>query len=322
VIDSRWAPVGRLGFMILAFALVVTGCATAATGTVGALTDTTQAMSVPIEAATPYPDAPREVSARWWLAPGVDDASTSGDPQERAAAAVLQSFFGSDSTAAMALVSSGPARVFADFMSIMELISGRHPMEEMVLQRGVQAARWEGSLDATIGGEITEDRSTGSGSANRTTYDQFVMRIGVDGQPRLVDFRRDGVWISQLVAAGNDVKSPDAGVVRIVAIMRSTLGRYMVAGVIDQVPVQRWSLRDARLVASDGQHEAEESFAEVGRADPGEPVPFLITFDDGGMAEHGAWLTLPLLDGGVRRDLTLEMPPLGVPRDAGDVPGR
>ncbi|VAW09150.1 hypothetical protein MNBD_ACTINO01-1627, partial [hydrothermal vent metagenome] len=121
--------------------------------------------------------------------------------------------------------------------------------------------------------------------------------------------------------AGDDVKSPDEGVVRIVATMRSTLGRYMVAGIIDQGAVQRWSLRDARLVSIDGQSEADESFSEVGGADPGDPVPFLITFDDGGMAEHGAWLTMPLLDRGALRDLTLEMPPLGVPRDAREVPG-
>ena len=321
MIDSRWVPAGGLGVAVLVLALVVSGCSTPATGTVGVLTDTTQATSVPRDISAPYPDAPSEVTARWWLAPGVDDASISSDPLERAAAEVLQSFFGSDSTAAMAPVSSGPARLFADFMGIMESISGRHPMEEMVLREGVAITGGEGSREITIDGEITEDRSTGSGSANRTTYDQFVMRIGADGQPRLVDFRRDGVWISQLVAAGDDVKSPDGGVVRVVATVRSTLGRYMVAGVIDQVAVQRWSLRDARLVSIDGQSEADESFSEVGGADPGDPVPFLITFDDGGMAEHGAWLTMPLLDGGALRGLTLEMPPLGVPRDAREVPG-
>lgn len=319
--SGRWSRLGPLGLTVLTLAVIATGCATAATGTLGALRDTTPATSVQTDGAAPYPDAPREVTARWWLAPGVDDASTSGDPQVRAATVVLRSFFGSDSTEAMVPVSVGPARVFADFMNIMESISGRHPMEEVILRRGVEVVSGSGSRDLMVDAAITEDRSTGSGSANRTTYDQFVMRIGSDGQARLVDFRRDGVWISQLVATGDDVKSSDDGGVRIVAAMRSTLGRYMVAGVIDDGTAQRWSLREARLVSSDGQYEAAESFSEVGGSDPGESVPFLITFDDGGIAEHGSWLMVPLFDGATRQDVALEMPPLGVSRDAEDAAG-
>jgi hypothetical protein len=302
---------------------VITGCTTSATGTASGVTDATHNAARTNGDTPVYPDAPREITPRWWLAPDVAEAPDSGDPEERAAAQVLQSYFGSDSAKAMAPVSIGPARVFAEFMIVMEAISGHHPMEEMISRRVPRIVDRQRLHDLLIDGEITEDRSTGSGRANRTTFDQFVVRAGSDGQLRMVDFRRDGRWISELVATGDDVEfvGTGNGTVRIVAVMRSTLGRYMVAGVIAGIAAERWSLHDVRLESIDGEQKASESFSEVGASDSADSAPFLITFDDGGLADHGARLILPPLDTMSQQDLVFEIPPLGVPRDGGDVSG-
>ena len=319
--DARRGHVGRWAPFLLFLVTVLAGCTTSVTRVAGGVTDTTHTTASTSAVAAGYPDAPHKVTSRWWLAPDVAEAPDSSDPQERAAAQVLQSFFGSDSAEAMAPVSVGPARIFADFMIVMEAISGRHPMEEVVSRQVPRVVDREHFPDLVIDGEITEDRSTGSGTANRTTFDQFIMRSGSDGQLRLVDFRRDGTWISELVAADDNVEPVGNGTVRIVAVMRSTIGRYMVAGQIDGIAATRWSLRDARLESIDGEQDAGESFSEVGGNDPSGSAPFLITFDDGGLADNGAKLILPPLDGTSEQDLTFEMPPLGVPRDGGDVSG-
>lgn len=312
---SRYTTYATAGLLLLT---VVTSCTTRTVGAVGGVAAPTPGTIQPSDAATTaYPDAPLEITARWWLAPDVAAALPSDDPQERAAARVLQSFFGSDSAGAMLAVAVGPARVFAEFMIVMEEISGRHPMEEVTSRRVPRVADRRLFPELLIDGEITEDRSTGSGNANRTTYDQFVMRSGADGQLRLVDFRRDGEWISDLEASGADVESAGNGAVRIVAVVRSPLGRYMVAGMIGGIAVARWSLGDARLESIDGSRQAAESFSEVGVSDPGNPTPFLITFVDGGLGDDGARLILPPLDADSPRDLSFELPPLGVPRDGG-----
>ncbi len=241
-----------------------------------------------------YPNAPIEITSRWWLTPDVAQVPDSSDPEEQAAAQVLQSFFGSDSAEAMAPVSIGPARVFADFMIVMEAISGRHPMEEVISRRVPRVVGSAGLADLQIEGEITEDRSTGSGTAIRTIFDQFVMRPGSDGQLHLVDFRRDGIWISELVVRGGDVRSVETAV-RIVAVIRSTLGRYMVAGVISETAAEQWSLSDAQLASIDGEQEASPSFSEIGAGVSAGLVPFLITFNDGGLADQGGRLVLPPL---------------------------
>ena len=267
-----------------------------------------------------YPNAPIEITSRWWLTPDVAQVPDSSDPEEQAAAQVLQSFFGSDSAEAMAPVSIGPARVFADFMIVMEAISGRHPMEEVISRRVPRVVGSAGLADLQIEGEITEDRSTGSGTANRTIFDQFVMRPGSDGQLYLVDFRRDGIWISELVVRGGDVRSVETAV-RIIAVIRSTLGRYMVAGVISETAAEQWSLSDAQLASIDGEQEASPSFSEIGAGVSAGLVPFLITFNDGGLADQGGRLVLPPLDDVSQSDLVFEIPSLGVPRDGGDVSG-
>ncbi|MEE8490512.1 MAG: hypothetical protein V3S60_02625 [Acidimicrobiia bacterium] len=267
-----------------------------------------------------YPNAPIEITSRWWLTPDVAQVPDSSDPEEQAAAQVLQSFFGSDSAEAMAPVSIGPARVFADFMIVMEAISGRHPMEEVISRRVPRVVGSAGLADLQIEGEITEDRSTGSGTANRTIFDQFVMRPGSDGQLYLVDFRRDGIWISELIVRGGDVRSVETAV-RIVAVIRSTLGRYMVAGVISETAAEQWSLSDAQLSSIDGEQEASPSFSEIGAGVSAGLVPFLITFNDGGLADQGGRLVLPPLDDVSQSDLVFEIPSLGVPRDGGDVSG-
>ena len=267
-----------------------------------------------------YPNAPIEITSRWWLTPDVAQVPDSSDPEEQAAAQVLQSFFGSDSAEAMAPVSIGPARVFADFMIVMEAISGRHPMEEVISRRVPRVVGSAGLADLQIEGEITEDRSTGSGTAIRTIFDQFVMRPGSDGQLHLVDFRRDGIWISELVVRGGDVRSVETAV-RIVAVIRSTLGRYMVAGVISETAAEQWSLSDAQLASIDGEQEASPSFSEIGAGVSAGLVPFLITFNDGGLADQGGRLVLPPLDDVSQSDLVFEIPRLGVPRDGGDVSG-
>lgn len=267
-----------------------------------------------------YPNAPIEITSRWWLTPDVAQVPDSSDPEEQAAAQVLQSFFGSDSAEAMAPVSIGPARVFADFMIVMEAISGRHPMEEVISRRVPRVVGSAGLADLQIEGEITEDRSTGSGTANRTIFDQFVMRPGSDGQLYLVDFRRDGIWISELVVRGGDVRSVETAV-RIVAVIRSTLGRYMVAGVISETAAEQWSLSDAQLASIDGEQEASPSFSEIGAGVSAGLLPFLITFNDGGLADQGGRLVLPPLDDVSQSDLVFEIPSLGVPRDGGDVSG-
>ncbi len=310
MIDARRGHMSRCATAALLLMTVITGCATR---------DTAPADGD----GAAYPDAPREITPRWWLAPDVAEAPDSGDPEERAAAQVLQSFFGGDSAKAMTPVSIGPARVFAEFMIVMEAISGHHPMEEMISRRVPRIVDRQRLHDLLINGEITEDRSTGSGRANRTTFDQFVVRAGSDGQLHLVDFRRDGRWISELVATGDDVESVGTGngTVRIVAVIRSTLGRYMVVGVIVGIAAGRWSLRDARLESIDGEQEAAVSFSEVGASDSADSAPFLITFDDGGLADHGARLVLPPLDAVSQQDLVFEIPPLGVPRDGDDVSG-
>ncbi|MEE9532882.1 MAG: hypothetical protein V3W06_00555, partial [Acidimicrobiia bacterium] len=167
--DTRRGRISRWATAALFLAFVVTGCATG---------DVVQNDRDP----PVYPDAPIEITSRWWLTPDVAQAPDSSDPEEQAAAQVLQSFFGSDSAETMAQVSVGPAAAFADFMIVMEAISGRHPMEEVISRRVPRVVGSAGLADLQIEGEITEDRSTGSGAANRTIFDQFVMRPGSDGQ--------------------------------------------------------------------------------------------------------------------------------------------
>ena len=305
--DTRRGRISRWATGVLLLAIAITSCTTR---------DAVQTdRDRPV-----YPDAPIEITSRWWLTPDVAQAPDSSDPEEQAAAQVLQSFFGSDSAEAMAQVSVGPAAAFADFMIVMEAISGRHPMEEVISRRVPRVVGSAGLADLQIEGEITEDRSTGSGTANRTTFDEFVMRSGPDGQLRLVDFRRDGIWISELVVAGDDVTSVETAV-RIVAVIRSTLGRYMVAGLISGTAAERWSLSDAHLESIDGEQEASPSFSEIGASVPAGPVPFLITFNDGDLADQAGRLVLPPLDGVSQSDLVFEIPSLGVPRDDDDVSG-
>ncbi|MEE9533367.1 MAG: hypothetical protein V3W06_03030, partial [Acidimicrobiia bacterium] len=198
--------------------------------------------------------------------------------------------------------------------------SGRHPMEEVISRQVPRVVGKAGLADLQIESEIIEDRSTGSGTANRTTFDEFVMRSGPDGQLRLVDFRRDGLWISELVVTGDDVRSVETAV-RIVAIIRSTLGRYMVAGVISGTAAEQWSLTDAHLESVEGEQEVSPSFSEIGASASAGLVPFLITFNDGGLADQGGRLVLPPLDGVSQSDLVFEIPSLGVPRDGDDVSG-
>ena len=305
--DTRRGRISRWATGVLLLAIAITSCTTR---------DAVQTNGDrPV-----YPDAPIEITSRWWLTPDVAQAPDSSDPDEQAAAQVLQSFFGSDSAEAMGQVSVGPAAVFADFMIVMEAISGRHPMEEVISRQVPRVVGKAGLADLQIESEITEDRSTGSGTANRTTFDQFVMRSGPDGQLRLVDFRRDGIWISELVVTGDDVRSVETAV-RIVAVIRSTLGRYMVAGVISGTAAEQWLLSDAHLESIDGELEATPSFSEVGAGVSAGPVPFLITFNDGGLADQGGRLVLPPLDDVSQSDLVFEIPSLGVPRDGDDVSG-
>jgi len=314
VIDRHWVRARRLVPAALALLLVGGACGTSATGAGDDVVDATPVAFASGDGAVEYPDAPREISKRWWLIPAVADAPPSSDPQERAAADVLQSFFGSDSAEAMAPVSVGPAGTFADFMIIMQAISGRHPMEEVISRRVPRIVDRKDLPDMLVDAEISEDRSTGSGIANRTTFDQFVMRVGPDGGLRLVEFRRDGVWISELVIAGDAVRSADTGGVNIVAVLRSRIGRYMVAGTLDGVGAQRWSLDDARLESVDGDQQAVVLFSEIGVTGPDGLAPFLITFDDGGSADRGAQLILPPLGTDSPQGLVFDMPPLGGPR--------
>lgn len=307
---SRRINRGILTLLALATAVIATGCATKANGATAPLTVSTQTISRDTRV---YPDAAREISPRWWLARRVDEAPKSDDPAERAATEVLQTFFGSDSADAMLSVSTGAARVFAEFMSVMEAVSGQHPMEEVILQQVPRVADGQRTSEVLFEAEITEDRSTGSGQANRTTFDQFVMELNSNLQFQLVDFQRNGTWISNLVVPGDSVEpvGTDSGAVRIVAVVRSSLGRYMIAGEITRAGVDRWALRDARLVPNDRSRDIETSFSEVGPPGPEDVAPFLITFDDHGLSEQGVRLILPSLSVASQPTLVFQVPPLG-----------
>ena len=297
MIQALWGLIGRFATAALLLSIVATGC----TGDGGSTT---------------YPDAPIKITSRWWLAPGVAQAPDGDDPEALAAAQVLQTFLGSDSAETMGDVSIGPAKVFADFMIVMELISGSHPMEEVVSRRVPNVASRDSFGDLQIDAEITADRSTGSGSANRTTFEEFVMRSGPDGELQLVDFRRDGTWISELVAEGDKVRpvENENGAFRIIAVMRSEIGRYMVAGVITEAAVEQWALSDAYLESIVGDQLITQSLSDIGpRASEG-LLPFLITFDAGASADQGARLVLPPLETVSQNDLVLEIPGLGVSR--------
>lgn len=308
--EARSRQVVRGILAVLVLATAATGCATKANGAADESAESARTTPGNTEV---YPDAPREVSSRWWLSRRVAETPESDDPVERAAGEVLQIFFGSDSADAMVSVSIGAARVFAEFMSVMEAVSGRHPLEEVILQQVPRVAEGQSTSEVLFEAEITEDRSTGSGQASRTTFDQFVMRLNSDVRFQLVDFRRDGIWISELVVPGDSVEpvGTDSGAVRIVAIMRSPLGRYMIAGMITGTGVDRWALHDARLESTDGSREARTSFSEVGIAGADGAAPFLMTFDDHGLSEQGARLILPSLGTVSQRALVFQVPPLG-----------
>lgn len=315
--DVRLSHVVRGMFAVLALTTAATGCAVKANQTADELAAPAQTR----ENAQVYLDAPLQISSRWWLSRQVAETPESDDPTERAAAEVLQIFFGSDSADAMVSVSTGAARVFAEFMSVMEAVSGRHPMEEVIMQQVPRVAEGRSTPDVLVEGVITEDRSTGAGTANRTTFDQFVMILNSGAQPKLVDFQRDGTWISELVAPGDSVEpvGTDSGTAHVVAILRSALGRYMVAGTIDGAVAGRWSLREARLESNAGGQAASLTFSEVGVAGAGGSTPFLITFDDQGLSRHGARLILPSIGTMSQGDLVFQMPSLGTSRDGEDV---
>jgi len=308
VTDTRRGLISRWSTGVLVLAIAISGCSTS-NGVDGATTR--------------YPDAPIEISKRWWLTPDVARAPDSGDPVERAAALVLQTFFGSDSAEEMAPVSVGPAAVFADFMIVMEEISGRHPMEEVISRKVPRVVGAAGLADLQIEGEITADRSTGAGTANRTTFDDFVMRPGPNGQLRLVDFRRDGTWISELLTTGEDVEAleSESGAVGVVAVMRSEIGRYMVAGEISGAAAEVWWVGDAYLESIDGVERASQTLSDLGSSRADGSAPFLITFNDGGIADRGTRLVFPPPDAIVERDLVFEIPSLGMVRDGGEVSG-
>lgn len=176
-------------------------------------------------------DAPRQVSARLWRSPSVEETASSDDPRLAAAVEVIERYFGSEDATDMSLVSTGAAHDFARFTVEMQHLAGAHPMEEVTVWTTFEIVS-DDADGLRVDGRLSEDRATGSGHVERRIFENFRLVDGSDGDLLLAAFTRNDVPIAEQVMASDRLPRPAGpdGRISIEAVRRASNGVLLVAG--------------------------------------------------------------------------------------------